>query len=70
VGLRWFQSVGAISRRDKNENIHVGGGCRCYYDGAKKIEGKDDTFKDAGKIGIWTKADSVTYFDDLKVVAK
>jgi hypothetical protein len=36
----------------------------------KKIEAKDDTFQDAGKIGLWTKADSVTYFDDLKAVAK
>jgi Domain of Unknown Function (DUF1080) len=42
----------------------------CYYDGAKKIEATDDTFKDPGKVGLWTKADSVTYFDDLKVVAK
>jgi hypothetical protein len=42
----------------------------CYYDGAKKIEAVDDTFKDAGKVGLWTKADSVTYFDDLNVVAK
>ena len=42
----------------------------CYYDGAKKIEATDDTFKEAGKVGLWTKADSVTYFDDLKVVAK
>jgi hypothetical protein len=42
----------------------------CYYDGVKKIEAKDDTFKETGKIGLWTKADSVTYFDDLKAVAK
>ena len=42
----------------------------CYYDGAKKIEATDSTFKDAGKVGLWTKADSVTYFDDLKVIAK
>lgn len=42
----------------------------CYYDGVKKIEATDDTFKDAGKVGLWTKADSVTYFDDLKVTAK
>lgn len=39
----------------------------CYYDGSKKIEATDDTFKDAGKVGLWTKADSVTYFDDLTV---
>ena len=42
----------------------------CYYDGTKKIEATDDTFKEAGKVGLWTKADSLTYFDDLKVVAK
>ncbi|PYV61534.1 MAG: hypothetical protein DMG97_42835 [Acidobacteria bacterium] len=42
----------------------------CYYDGNKKIEATDNTFKDAGKVGLWTKADSVTYFDDLKVTAK
>jgi Domain of Unknown Function (DUF1080) len=42
----------------------------CYYDGNKKIEATDDTFKDAGKVGLWTKADSVTHFDDLKVTAK
>jgi hypothetical protein len=42
----------------------------CYFDGAKKIEASDDTFKEAGKVGLWTKADSVTYFDDLKVTAK
>ena len=48
----------------------VGNKIMCYYDGVKKIEATDDTFKDAGKIGLWTKADSVTYFDDLNVVAR
>src|SRR6266705_3002556 len=37
----------------------------CYYDGNKKIEATDDTFKAAGKVGLWTKADSVTAFDNL-----
>ncbi len=48
----------------------VGNRIICYYDGQKKIEATDDTFRDAGKIGLWTKADSVTYFDDLRVTAK
>jgi hypothetical protein len=48
----------------------VGNKIMCYYDGAKKIEATDDTYKDAGKVGLWTKADSVTYFDDLRVTAK
>lgn len=29
----------------------------------------DQTFREAGKVGVWTKADSVTYFDDLSVAA-
>ncbi len=48
----------------------VGNKITCYFDGNKKIEATDDTFKDAGKVGLWTKADSVTSFDDLKVTAK
>jgi len=48
----------------------VGNRIICYYDGQKKIDATDDTFKDAGKIGLWTKADSLTYFDDLRVTAK
>lgn len=38
---------------------------KCYYDGQLKITAKDDTFNDGGKIGLWTKADSVIYFDDF-----
>ena len=48
----------------------VGNKFSCYFDGDKKIEATDDTFTGAGKVGLWTKADSVTYFDDLKVTAK
>jgi Domain of Unknown Function (DUF1080) len=48
----------------------VGNKITGYYDGNKKIEATDDTFKGAGKVGLWTKADSVTAFDDLKVTAK
>jgi hypothetical protein len=48
----------------------VGNKIMCYFDGAKKIEAMNDAFKDAGKVGLWTKADSITYFDDLRVVAK
>jgi len=38
-----------------------------YWDGKKVIDARDTTFRDAGKVGLWTKADSVTYFDDLSV---
>jgi hypothetical protein len=39
----------------------------CYLDGTKHLEAKDDTFPKAGSIGLWTKADAQTYFDDLQV---
>ncbi len=37
------------------------------YDGNKVLDAKDDTFKAAGKVGLWTKADSVIEFDDFVV---
>ena len=40
------------------------------FDGKKAIEWEDDTFKDAGKVGVWTKADSVTLFDDFSYGTK
>jgi hypothetical protein len=39
-------------------------------DGKKAIDWDDDTFKDSGKVGVWTKADSVTLFDDFSFGGK
>ena len=50
--------------------VCVGDQITCFFDGEQKIQAADQTFKEAGKVGVWTKADSVTYFDDLTVVAK
>jgi len=36
--------------------------------GSKLYDVEDTTFPDAGKVGLWTKADSVMGFDDLRVV--
>lgn len=41
-----------------------------FINGQKLYEVDDNTFTGAGKVGLWTKADSVTYFDDLRVTAK
>lgn len=43
----------------KGNNVQV------YYDGAKVIEASDSRFPTAGKVGVWTKADSRTLFDNL-----
>lgn len=39
------------------------------WDGKQVIAHRDVTFPNAGRVGVWTKADSVTYFDDLVVEA-
>jgi hypothetical protein len=41
-----------------------------YFNASKLYEVEDATFTQAGKVGVWTKADSVTQFDDLTVVTK
>ncbi len=41
-----------------------------YHAGKKLYEVEDETFKEAGKVGLWTKADSLIYFDDLRIEQK
>lgn len=43
----------------------VGNKFTVTFDGKKVIDATDDSFADAGKVGVWTKADSVTLFDDF-----
>ncbi len=38
---------------------------RVLYNGKQLFEVEDATFSDAGKVGLWTKADSVTLFDEI-----
>jgi hypothetical protein len=40
------------------------------FDGNKVIDATDETFANAGKVGVWTKADSVTLFDDFTYGSK
>lgn len=35
------------------------------FNGKQLFEVEDSTFTDAGKVGLWTKADSVTLFDEI-----
>lgn len=41
-----------------------------HFNGAKLYDVEDATFTQAGKVGVWTKADSVTQFDDLMIITK
>ena len=40
------------------------------YDSRKVLDARDTTFKDAGKVGLWTKADSVIAFDDFSIAPR
>jgi len=47
----------------------VGARIECYLDGKKLLEAEDSTFTEAGKVGLWTKADAASMFDDMAVMA-
>lgn len=40
------------------------------FEGKQLFQVEDDTFTDAGAVGLWTKADSVTAFDDFSFGTK
>ena len=43
---------------------------KVLFDGKVALEATDDTFKEPGAVGVWTKADSVTAFDDFSFGSK
>jgi hypothetical protein len=45
----------------------VGDRIECFLDGNKHLDVTDGTFKQAGKIGLWTKADAQTHFDEVRI---
>ena len=42
----------------------------CYLDGKKELEFKDSTITKEGKVGLWSKADAQTHFDQFTVSGK
>ncbi len=49
---------------------HQGNHIACYLNGTKLLEADDSTLPEAGGVGLWTKADAASFFDDLSVQAK
>ena len=41
-----------------------------YFNHRQLLQVEDRTFSGPGKVGLWTKADSITYFDDFRVVER
>jgi hypothetical protein len=50
--------------------VATGSRFEVYLNGTRLYEVEDTTFGQAGKVGVWTKADSVTQFDDLTVATR
>jgi hypothetical protein len=44
----------------------VGDHIECFLDGKKHLDVKDDAITKSGKVGLWTKADAQTSFDEFK----
>ena len=45
--------------------VMAGDHVECFLDGSKLLDVRDSTFPDAGAVGLWSKADAQTHFDDL-----
>ena len=45
----------------------VGNHIECFLDGKKELDAKDDTIKEAGQVGLWSKADAQSHFDQFTV---
>ena len=52
-----------LSVEAKGDNLRV------YFNRQKVLEAKDRTFRAGGRAGLWTKADSLVYFDDFNVTS-
>lgn len=74
-----YHTINGSRRQFKTANVKVasnrwhtlraefsGGHFIVIFDGRKLLEADDDTIRGAGAVGIWTKADSVTAFDDFQ----
>jgi hypothetical protein len=46
---------------------HRGEHIACWLDGAKLLDATDDHLPSAGGVGVWTKSDAASSFDDLKI---
>jgi hypothetical protein len=67
-GNRTMLDDAKITRTDGPHALRVtmtGDHIECFFDGKKIHDRHDGTFTGAGKIGLWTKADAQTQFDNL-----
>lgn len=78
--VRLYKVVGGSRKQLAEANVNVPHGdwhsltltikrrhMEVRFDGKVLFLAQDETFKEGGKMGLWTKADSATYFDDLRM---
>ena len=58
------------NRWNKLKVVHRGNHIEAYLDDQKLLDTHDDTFLNPGGIGLWSKADAVSSFDNLSVKIK
>jgi hypothetical protein len=74
VGGQRMQLASALAKGEEGKwhslrIVHKGSDIECYFNGKKYLHAKDDTFSEAGRIGVWTKADAQTRFAKVEVKA-
>jgi hypothetical protein len=78
--VQLYRVVEGVHHVVTSKNVHVepgkwhslntmtdGAHVTVFFDGQQLLDVRDDTFSTAGKIGLLTKSDGVTLFDDLQV---
>ena len=68
VGRKGGYGVGAAVPANQWLDLRVdfkGSRFTVHYNGKQLFEVEDSTFSGAGRVGLWTKADSVTLFDEI-----
>ena len=64
--LKNFDQIIDVRKWHSLRVLHRGCQAQVFYDAEQVLDLCDETFKD-GRIGLWTKSDALTYFDDLRL---
>jgi hypothetical protein len=80
ANVRLYKVTDGVRRQIAGRNIDVSSGAwqslrldvagdtlTVAFNGEQVIATRDTTFTEAGKVGLWTKADSLTHFADLEI---
>jgi hypothetical protein len=62
VASKCRRTIGTLALKDEGDRFTVS------FDGKALLSAQDGTFPDAGKVALWTKSDSVTYFDTISIM--